>query len=89
MKTPEQASADDALEEAVRRVVAAYQLVPPNSLITDYMVIGEATSVSSDDESCDIFIAFRNGHSRLTTSLGIMELGRRHLMAHWSGEEER
>lgn len=89
MPTPEQTKANDALEKAVKEVIAAYGIVPEGSLVTDYLVVGEATQFTSEgDDTCDMFIAFRNGHCRLTSALGIFELGRRHLMSHWSSDDE-
>lgn len=85
-KTPEQSKADDMLEEAVTAVVKAYSLTPSGSVMTDYMVLGEAVKWHDDGEECDIFAAFRNGHCRLTTALGIIELGRRHVIGHWTDD---
>lgn len=79
-KTPEQSKADDLLEAAVKAVVRAYGVTPPDAMIVDYLVIGEAIRyVENDEEECDIFLAWRNGHGRVTTTLGIIEMGKRHL----------
>lgn len=80
-KTPEQAEADNLLEDAVQKVIKAYGLVPDGSVIADYFVVGEAVKFIEDDEECDIFLAFRNGHGRITTTLGIFDMGRRHLLS--------
>lgn len=88
-KTPEQTVADNALEDAVKAVVAAYGLIPDGAIITDYMVMGEAGLFLDDgDSTCEMFTAFRNGHCRLTTAVGIIDLGKRHLMGHWSHDDE-
>lgn len=88
-KTPDQAAADDALEKAVQGVIAAYELVPDGSLLADYLVVGEALRFDDEDNStCEMFLAFRNGHVRLTTALGVMELGKRHLLAMWDHETD-
>lgn len=89
-KTPEQIKADAMLEEAVQAAVRAYDLTPQNSMITDYMVLGEAAQFLEDgDNTCELFIAFRNGHCRLTTVMGLMNLGERHLMKQWDHEDDR
>lgn len=80
-KTPEQAEADDLLEKAVQKVIAAYHLTPEGSMVADYFVVGESIKFVDDDEECDIFIAWRNGHGRITTTLGIFEMGRRHMLS--------
>lgn len=87
-KTPEQSAADDALEKAVQDVVRAYGLVPVESLVTDYLVVGEAVQFQDDDSTCDMFLAFRNGHCRLTTALGIMHLGKTHLLSHYGHDRD-
>lgn len=88
-KTPAQSAADDALEDAVKKVVEAYDLIPGGSMITDYLVIGEAMQFLDDgDSTCNMFLEFRNGNVRLTTALGIMDLGRRQMMAQWEHESE-
>lgn len=65
-------------------VVEAYRLTPDDAMITDYFVVGEATTfLGEDDETCEIFLAFRNGHCRLTTALGMFKLGRDRLLQLW------
>jgi hypothetical protein len=81
-KTPEQSAADDALEEAVKAVVGAYNLTADRSMIADYIVVGETIKFDEDgDEECGIFVAWRNGHGRITTTIGLFDLGRRHVLS--------
>lgn len=87
-KTSEQTEADNALEDAVKKVVSAYSLIPENAMIVDYFVVGEATLFEAGDSTCEMFIGFRDGHCRLTTALGIMQLSRRHLLAQWEHGED-
>lgn len=76
-KTPEQKTADEALEKAVQDVVRAYGLIPPDSMIAEFIVLGEGIRfVDDDDTTADMFAAYKNGHVRLTTALGILELGK-------------
>lgn len=73
-KTPEQKAADTALEEAVQQVVRAYPTVlQPGSTVVEYLVAIEGIRYDEDGNSLtDVGVAFRDGHCRLTTALGLL-----------------
>lgn len=86
-KTAEQKAADQALDEAVRQVVEAYKQIPEGHVVVDYVVIGEAGRFMADgDSNCEMFLQFKDGFGRLTTVLGMIELGRKHLLGMYTSD---
>jgi hypothetical protein len=75
-KTPAQKAADELLEEAVQKIVAAYPTVlPTESLIVDYTMVIEGMRFDDEGHSMtDIGLAFRGGQCRSTVVLGQLQL---------------
>lgn len=76
-RTPEQRAADQALHEAVERVVRAYSVLPAATVITGWVVLG--TGLGSDEDD-DLFPDFTllpdNGRGISHTQLiGIVRAG--------------
>lgn len=55
-RTQEQREADQALHEAVERVVRAYSALPASTVITNWVVLGTGLGSEGDDE--DLFPDF-------------------------------
>lgn len=87
--TQEQKDANALLEQGVQAVIKAFELVPDGSMITDYLIVGEGIRFVVDDYSTtDLFIAFRNGHIRSTTALGLFDLGYDQFKASLEGDAD-
>lgn len=46
--TPEQRAADDALEEAIRQAMVAYDLLDDNRMVTEWVVLVASQGVTPD-----------------------------------------
>lgn len=80
--TPEQKAANDKLEQAVQAVVKAYELIPSDAVITDFMVVGESIGFhDNEDTSTGVFLAFRGGRIRNSVAIGLFDLGYDHYKA--------
>jgi hypothetical protein len=80
--TPEQKAANEQLEDAIKEVVKAYDMMGEGRVITDYMVIGETIGFHDDeDTSSGVFLAFRGGRIRNSVALGLFDLGYDHYKA--------
>lgn len=80
--TPEQKAANEKLEEAVQAVVKAYELIPSDTVITDFMVVGESIGFhDNEDTSTGVFLAFRGGRIRNSVAIGLFDLGYDHYKA--------
>ena len=74
--TPEQKAANDKLEDAIQEVIKVYNLLADGSVVTDYMVVGEAMGFHEDDRSStQVFLAYRGGQIRNSVALGLFDLG--------------
>lgn len=80
-KTDEQKKADQLLTEAIEAVVRAYEMIAPEAPVVDFLVMGEGVAFLDDGTSTThSFMAYKDGHCRLTTVLGLIELCKHNLM---------
>lgn len=78
MRTPEQVEADDALNEAIDRWAAAYDLIGNGELITNWVMVTESVSVDMDG-SHRYNIGVRNNSVPMATALGLLSIGENHV----------
>ena len=78
MLTEEQRAADAAVRDAIERAVRAYELLPDDATMVDFVVVVEGLRYHADDsEGHDEFRAllYREGVARTSVALGLLKLG--------------
>lgn len=91
MKTDEQKAADAALREAVAASCRAYDLVPADATIVDFVGVVEALRYGNDDpDDMDEFRAllYQDGMMRSSTAVGLLGLGRAMMVEAIAGTEQ-
>jgi hypothetical protein len=75
-KSAEQKSADELLNAAIEATVRAYSSIADDSLVIDFVVVGEAVKYTDEGQSEEsYFLAYKNGEGRTTVALGLLTLG--------------
>ncbi len=86
MKTLAQKAADKQLEDAVKRAIEAYSLIPEGHTLTDFLVVIEGLNLNElDDDGVpaeSLGMAFRGGAVRTSVAKGLI------LMAHEALEQK-
>lgn len=78
-KTQEQIEADEEFEHALSRVLMAYELVPEDMVIVDFLISVEAQSLT-DSTHEDYAHTMRGGGMRTSVALGLCELARKAIL---------
>jgi hypothetical protein len=90
-KTLAQMQADKQLEEAVRRTIHAYKLLPPGHNMIEHLTIIEGMAISEEDDDGvmpeSIAIAFRNGVVRTSVAKGLVAMASEALTSDYAREE--
>lgn len=81
MSTDEQQAADAAVREAIERAVRAYELIPPDATMVDFVVIVEGMRYHSDavevDERDEFrAVLYRDGVAHTSVALDLLDLAR-------------
>jgi hypothetical protein len=81
--TPEQTTADEALQEAVARCARAYERFPPDATLISYTLVFEAMRFDPDEDSEYEYHGVINmgGGERRSVALGNLQLGIQKLTA--------
>lgn len=86
-KTPEQRTADNALEDAIQKVIKVYELMPEDALLIDFLVILEGVDMN-DETSAHYAQLMRNGNMRTTVALGMCDMTRSYLLGDMRAVDE-
>ena len=74
-KTPEQQSADRKLEEGIAAVLTAYNQVPDEAVVVDFLIAIECTDMNMENDS-HYSLQMRGGTMRGSVALGLCEIAK-------------
>ena len=91
-KTLAQIHADKQLEEAIRRTVDAYGLLPTGHTAIEHVTIIEGMAIAQEDADGvmpeSIALAFRNGVVRTSVAKGLLQMASEALTSQYAREED-
>lgn len=91
-KTLAQTHADKQLEDAVKRTVEAYDLLPAGHSVVEFLTIIEGIAINAEDEDGvmpeSISLAFRNGTVRTSVAKGLVQMASEVLTSDYARQEE-
>lgn len=74
-KTPEQQDADRKLEEGIAAVLTAYNQIPDDSIMVDFLIAIESADMNMENES-HYSLQMRGGTMRGSVALGLCEIAK-------------
>lgn len=77
-RTPEQVAADNAIEDAISKVTAAYDLVDLENVVTAWMLVGAAQG--ADYGMTHYFHAYPSGNLPTHVAVGLLRMTEHQLL---------